>query len=164
MTTFERYFIDDKETHIEKKIPYYTFITKKENCIKVLKAFGINEEFSHIINGHTPVKSAEGESPVRAEGKLLVIDGGFAKAYREKTGKAGYTLAYNSRGLVLNANNTPPSIKDAVRFGEDLQSEIIVDARTNDRKTVADTDIGKELRNQIEALKALLEDYRKHNI
>ena len=164
MTTFERYFIDDKETHIEKKIPYYTFITEKKNCEKILKAFGIEEEFSHVINGHTPVKSKDGESPVRAEGKLLVIDGGFAKAYREKTGKAGYTLAYNSRGLVLNANNTPPSIKDAVRFGEDLQSEIIVDARTLDRKTVADTDIGKELRCQIEALKALLEEYRKHNI
>ena len=164
MTTFERYFIDDKETHKENKIPYYKSIVKKENCEKILKAFGIEDEFSHIINGHTPVKSKDGETPVRAGGKLLIIDGGFAKAYREKTGKAGYTLSYNSRGLILNANNPLTSIKDAIKYGEDIQSEIIVDDRVLERKTVADTDIGKELKRQIEALKALLEEYRKRNI
>ena len=164
MTTFERYFIDDKETHIENKIPYYSFIVKKENCEKLLKSFGIDDEFSHIINGHTPVNMKEGESPVRAGGKLLVIDGGFAKAYRKKTGKAGYTLSYNSRGLVLNANNPFNSIRDAIKYSEDIQSEIIVDARTTERKTVADTDIGKNLREQIDALKALLKEYRKHSI
>lgn len=164
MTTFERYFIDEKETHKENKIPYYSYIVKKENCEKLLKSFGIEDEFAHVINGHTPISMKDGESPVRAGGKLLIIDGGFAKAYREKTGKAGYTLAYNSRGLVLNANHPFNSIRDAIRFGEDIQSEIIVDARTTERKTVADTDIGKDLRGQIDALKDLLEEYKKHSI
>ena len=164
MTTFERYFINDKTTHKENKIPYYSYVVKKENCEKLLKAFGIDNEFSHIINGHTPVNMKDGESPVRAGGKLLVIDGGFAKAYREKTGKAGYTLSYNSRGLVLNANNPFNSIRDAIKYSEDIQSEIIVDARTTERKTVADTDTGRELQGQIDALKALLKEYKKHSI
>lgn len=164
MTTFEQYFVDEKETHKEKKIPYYKFVKRKENCEKILKSFGIEDEFSHIVNGHTPVKAKDGESPVRADGKLLVIDGGFAKAYREKTGEAGFTLSYNSYGLALNANKPLTSIQDAIENEEDIDAEIIVDDKVVTRKLVEDTDQGKELRRKINVLKALLEEYKKGNI
>ena len=103
-TTFERYFIDDKLTHKENKNYYYQYQNDEHLCNKILKDFGISSDDGHIINGHIPVKAKDGESPVRANGKLIVIDGGFAKSYQKSTGLAGYTLTYNSHGLVLAAN------------------------------------------------------------
>lgn len=164
MTTFEQYFIDEKESHKENKIPYYKYVTSKRNCERILKEFRIEDEFSHIINGHTPVKAKDGESPVRADGKLLVIDGGFAKAYREKTGEAGFTLSFNSYGLALNANKPLTSIQEAIENEEDIQCEIIVDDKVTKRKLVEDTDQGKQIKEQIQSLKALLEAYKKHSI
>lgn len=164
MATFERYLIDAKETHKEREIGYYKLTEKKEICIKILKEFGIDDEYSHIINGHVPVKAKDGESPIKAEGKLLRIDGGLAKSFRERTGEAGYTLSYNSYGLVLSANKPFESIQKAVEDESDLKTEIIIDDRVTKRKMVGDTDIGKELKNQIDALMALLDAYRKGKI
>lgn len=160
MTTFEQYFVDDKASHKEHKIPYYEYIIKEEFCQKILKDFGINEEFSHIINGHVPVKAKDGESPVKANGKLLVIDGGFAKGYREKTGEAGFILSYNSYGLMLNANKTFESIQKVIETEDEVPTEIIVSDHIVDRKRVGDTDIGAELKEQIECLTELLKWYR----
>lgn len=158
MTTFEQYFVDEKESHKEKKIPYYTYISNEDYCKKVLEDFGIKEEFSHIINGHVPVKASE--SPVKANGKLLVIDGGFAKGYREKTGEAGFILSYNSYGLVLNANKTFETIQKVIETEDEVPTEIIVSDRIIKRKRVGDTDIGKELKEQIDCLTELLDAYR----
>lgn len=162
MTTFEQYFIDDKESHKEHKIPYYLYITDEKFCKKILKDFGVKEEFSHIINGHVPVKA--NESPVKANGKLLVIDGGFAKGYREKTGEAGFILSYNSYGLVLNANKTFESIQKVIETEDEVPTEIIVSDQIVKRKRVGDTDIGKEIKEQIDCLSELLESYRKGKI
>ena len=100
MTTFERYFIDDKATHKEVSNPYYSLRNEEATCKRVLAAFGLNPETSHIVNGHVPVKVSKGESPIKANGRLFVIDGGFAKAYQKVTGIAGYTLIYNSHGMI----------------------------------------------------------------
>ncbi len=159
MTTFEQYFIDDKESHKEPKIPYYTYVTDEKFCKKILRDFGVKEEFSHIINGHVPVKAKDGESPVKANGKLLVIDGGFAKSYRKRTGEAGYVLAYNSYGLVLTANKTFESIQKVIETEDEIPTEIVVNDKSVKRKRVGDTDIGKELKEQIACLKELLEFY-----
>ena len=164
MTTFEQYFIDEKETHKENKIPYYTYITDEEFCEKIIKDFGIEEKFSHIINGHTPVKEKDGESPVRANGRLLVIDGGFAKGYREKTGKAGFVLSYNSYGLVLSANKVFESIQKVIDTEDEIPTEIIVRDETLKRRRIRDTDIGKELQEQIDCLEELLEAYRSGKV
>ncbi len=160
MTTFEQYFIDDKESHIEHKIPYYRFITDEEFCKKILKDFGIKEEFSHIINGHVPVKAKDGESPVKANGKLLVIDGGFAKSYRERTGEAGYVLSYNSYGLILSVNKTFESIQKVIENEDEVPTEIVVSDKSIKRRRVGDTDIGKDIKAQILCLEKLLEYYR----
>jgi fructose-1,6-bisphosphatase-3 len=160
MTTFEQYFIDDKSAHKENKMPYYKFAHNKEWCEKILAEFGICDEFSHIINGHTPVKCKEGDTPVKADGKLLIIDGGFAKAYREKTGHAGYTLSYNSYGLMLTSNQPLTSIQEVIKHEEDLKGEIVVDDRVLKRKKVEDTDVGKEINEKIKILKMLLEEYK----
>ena len=126
MATFESYFVKDKETHKEEKNPYYYLSQNEEICNKILKEFGLEEKDSHIVNGHIPVKAKDGESPVRANGKLLVIDGGFAKSYQEKTGNAGYILTYNSNGLLLSQNKPFESVEKAIREEKDIISEIIV--------------------------------------
>lgn len=162
--TFERYFIDDKETHIEKKNPYFTLIENEEICDKVLKEFGLESKNSHIINGHIPVKEKDGESPIRANGKLLVIDGGFAKSYRSQTGRSGYTLTYNSYGLILSANEPFDSKTDAIREGIDIKYDIMVNEKETERKRVADTDVGKEIQEEIDDLKLLLKAYREGKI
>ena len=164
MTTFERYFLNDKEVKKENKIPYYKYILDEKYCIKLLRDFGIKEEFSHIVNGHVPVKASDGESPVKANGKLLVIDGGFAKSYRERTGEAGYVLAYNSYGLVLTANKTFETIEKVIETENDVPTEIVVNDKSLKRKRVGDTDIGKELKEQIACLTELLEYYRNGKI
>lgn len=159
MATFESYFVKDKEMSREQKNPYYTLTNKEEICNKILKEFGLNENESHIVNGHVPVKAKEGESPIRGNGKLLVIDGGFAKSYHKKTGNAGYVLTYNSNGLLLSQNKPFESVEDAVKEEKDIISEIVVKKKGIVRKTVNDTDIGSTLKAEIRDLEELLKYY-----
>ena len=160
MATFERYFIKNEETHIEKKNPYYEFRDSEEMCNMIFKEFNLNPSESRIINGHVPVKDRFGESPVKSNGKLIVIDGGFAKAYRKETGISGYTLIYNSYGLQLICHESFRSIEDAFSKEADIHSSMRIVEKL-DRKKVGDTDIGKDLKNQINDLKLLLDAYRK---
>ena len=162
--TFERYFVIEKETHAETKNPYFTLVEQEEICNKILKEFKLDVKKSHIINGHIPVKEKDGESPIKANGKLLVIDGGFAKSYRGQTGRAGYTLTYNSYGLILAANEAFDSKADAIREETDIKYDIMVNAKETERKRVADTDIGKYLQEEIEDLKLLLKAYKEGKI
>ena len=157
--TFERYFIEEKETHKENKNPYYKLINNEEICDKILQEFNLDPSESHIINGHVPVKEKDGESPIRGNGKLLVIDGGFAKSYRKQTGRAGYTLTYNSYGLMLSANEPFDSKMDAIINEKDIKYDIMVKPDVSTRKIVADTDIGTELKKEIEGLKMLYTAY-----
>ena len=145
MTTFERYFIADKATHKEPKNPYYHLLEQEEIVNKILREFGLKDEDSHIINGHVPVETKRGESPVKCNGKLLIIDGGFSKAYQPKTGIAGYTLIYNSYGLLLAAHQPFESVEKAVQNGSDIHSHMMLVQHVNLRRTVADTDVGKEM-------------------
>lgn len=160
MRTFERYFIDDKKIHKENKNPYYQFINKKEKCEMILREFGLNPETSRIINGHVPVKVKEGESPVKADGKLFMIDGGFSKAYRKTTGIAGYTLVYNSYGIKIISLAPFESQEKAIKEGADILSSTVVFDEIREITKVKDTDIGKELQRQIDDLKKLLISYR----
>jgi len=159
MATFESYFIQDKQTHKEEKNPYYYLANQEEICDKILKAFGLEGEEAHIVNGHIPVKAKDGESPLRANGKMLVIDGGFAKSYQVKTGNAGYILTYNSYGLLLSQNKPFESVEKAIKEEKDIISEIVVKKTGVIRKTVGDTDIGKRLKKEIEDLAELLKCY-----
>ena len=160
MRTFERYFIDDKKIHKENKNPYYAFINEKETCVMILREFGLNPENSHIINGHVPVKVKEGESPVKADGKLFMIDGGFSKAYRKTTGIAGYTLVYNSYGIKIISLAPFESQEKAIKEGADILSSTVVFDEIREITKVKDTDIGKELQKQIDDLKKLLISYK----
>ena len=160
MTTFERYFIADKATHQEPKNPYYRLLEEEEVVNRILSEFGLEGAEAHIINGHIPVEAKRGESPVKCGGKLLIIDGGFSKAYQPKTGIAGYTLIYNSYGLVLAAHEPFESVEKAVQDGSDIASHTILVQHVVRRKLVADTDIGRELRTSIRDLEALLQAYR----
>ena len=160
MRTFERYFIDDKKIHKENKNPYYMFINKKEKCEMILREFGLNPENSHIINGHVPVKVKEGESPVKADGKLFMIDGGFSKAYRKTTGIAGYTLVYNSYGIKIISLAPFESQEKAIKEGADILSSTVVFDEIREITKVKDTDIGKDLQKQIDDLKKLLISYK----
>ena len=159
MATFERYFLADKETHKEKKNPYYHMLEEEEVVDRILTEFGLPAQGSHIINGHVPVKQREGESPVKCSGKVLVIDGGFSKAYQKETGIAGYTLIYNSYGLILAAHEPFESTEAAIEKESDIRSESIIVKRVSARKLVGDTDIGKELKEKIKDLERLLEAY-----
>ena len=162
MKTFERYFIDDKSIHVERKNPYYSYCNEESTCRKILEEFGLNPNISHIINGHVPVKTLKGESPVKANGRLYIIDGGFSKAYQKETGIAGYTLIYNSYGLKIVAHEPFESVEKAVKEGRDIISStrLIEDTSIN-RIRVKDTDIGKELQTQVNDLKKLLNAYNK---
>ena len=160
MATFESYFVKEKETHYEEKNPYYTWMNQEEVCNRILQEFGLTEENSHIVNGHIPVKAKSGEVPIRANGKLLIIDGGFAKSYREKTGNAGYILSYNSNGLLLSQNKPFESVEKAIREEKDIISELVVEQTETKRKTVGDTDIGKRLKQEIADLEELLTLYQ----
>lgn len=159
--TFERYFLAEKELHKENKNPYYSKVDDEKICNKILENFGADIEEGHIINGHIPVKVKDGESPVRAKGKLIVIDGGFSKAYQPTTGIAGYTLTYNSNGLVLAVNEPFESKQKAIEEGSDIKSEIILQENVKMRKRVKDTDIGSRLCKEIDELKMLLSAYRE---
>ena len=159
MATFETYFIKDQETHKEEKNPYFYLSGQEKIANQILQEFGLEEKESHIVNGHIPVKAKNGESPIRANGKLLVIDGGFAKSYQEKTGNAGYILTYNSYGLLLSQNKPFESVEKAIEEEKDIISEIIVKKTGVTRKTVGDTDIGKRIKTEIEDLTDLMKFY-----
>ena len=160
MKTFERYFIDDKATHKETKNPYHKLVNDEKICDKIFENFGLNPRTSHIINGHIPVKVKEGESPIRANGKLLIIDGGFSRAYQSTTGIAGYTLTYNSYGMKLASHLKFTSKEAAIKDGTDMISSHIIVETKSKRMKVKDTDIGKSIQTQINDLKKLLKAYR----
>ncbi len=160
MATFERYFIGDKSTHKEKKGFYYTIIEDIDTCKKVLTEFGLCGDNSHIINGHVPVKFSQGESPIKASGKRLVIDGGFSKAYQRETGIAGYTLIYNSFGLQMVQHQPFESTNKNSTSVRDIISTKFVVEQVTKRIKVRDTDIGLELQKQVKSLKELLFAYR----
>lgn len=161
MTTFERYFVEDKETHKEKKNSYYRLMDNEEVLNHILEEFGLNTETSHIINGHVPVELKKGETPIKCKGKLLIIDGGFSKAYHDKTGIAGYTLVANSHGMCLVSHDLFESKESAIRNESDIFSDSIVVETAPHRIRVADTDIGIELRSSIEQLENLLKAYHE---
>lgn len=164
MATFERYFLDDKELHKEKKNPYYELLEDEETVNNILREFDLDPEESHIINGHVPVKTKKGESPVKCNGKVLVIDGGFSKAYQKETGIAGYTLIYNSHGMILAAHDPFESTEAAIEKENDIHAKSVTVKRMAERKLVGDTDIGKELKEQIKDLERLLTSYRTGRI
>ena len=164
MATFERYFLAEKETHKEKKNPYYCLLENEKVVNRIMDEFGLQNECRHIINGHVPVKTKNGESPIKCGGKVLVIDGGFSRAYQKETGIAGYTLIYNSYGLILAAHEPFESTEAAIEKESDIHSDSIVVKRVLERKLVGDTDIGKDLKEQIEDLECLLEAYRSGKI
>jgi fructose-1,6-bisphosphatase III len=162
MTTFERYFIKDKATHRERKNPYYHLRENEEICRKILTEFDLNPDHGHIINGHTPVKEIEGENPIKANGKMIVIDGGFSKAYQSTTGIAGYTLLYNSYGMQLVAHKHFNSKEDVLLNGTDVLSiKRVVDEELK-RKKVRETNVGEKLLQEISILNSLRE-YRYMN-
>ena len=160
MTTFERYFIADKTTHTEEKGYYFDYQNKRETCEMILKEFGLEGPDTHIINGHVPVKAVKGESPMRADGKLIVIDGGFSRAYQSSTGIAGYTLIFNSQGIQLVQHEPFESAKAVIEKGSDIQSVTVIRGFISNRMLVRDTDNGKLLIGQVDDLKKLLDAYR----
>lgn len=160
MATFERYFIADKETHVEEKGYYFKLRDNEEVIDHILDAFGVVGSNRHIINGHVPVRTLKGENPIKANGKLMVIDGGFSKAYHNETGIAGYTLVYHSRGFQLVQHEPFTSTEDAIQRGTDIKSTTQIVEMSNRRMLVADTDIGVELSKQIDDLEELLFAYR----
>ena len=160
MATFERYFLQDAETHIEKKNPYYSLLENEKGINQILEEFGLDPAVSHIVNGHVPVKRKDGENPVKCGGKVLVIDGGFSKAYQKETGIAGYTLIFNSYGLLLVAHEPFESTESAIAKEKDIHSETMIVKRVRERLLVGDTDIGEELKRQVKDLERLLVAYR----
>ncbi len=161
MATFERYFIEDKETHKEEGNSYYKLRDDKDTCCRILKEFGLDPEVSHIVNGHVPVKVTKGESPVKAEGKLFVIDGGMSRPYQKVTGIAGYTLIYDSYNLILAEHAPFESRRKAIEDEDDIVSIRNMIEHANVRIRVGDTDIGVSLKEQIDNLNRLLDAYRK---
>lgn len=160
MSTFERYFVSDKTAHKEEKGYYFRLRDNEAVIDSIMDAFGLTGNNRHIINGHVPVHVANGENPIKANGKLMVIDGGFSEAYHKETGIAGYTLVYHSRGFQLVQHEPFTSAKDAVLRGTDIKSTTQIIEMSNRRMLVADTDKGTELRQQIDDLKNLLYAYR----
>jgi len=161
MTTFERYFIEDEKTHKEHLDSYYNFRDNKDTCKMILEEFDLDPSISHIVNGHVPVKVRKGESPIKADGMLLVIDGGMSKPYQKETGIAGYTLMYDSYSLILIQHAPFVSRQVAIEKELDIVSSRSLVTRQNSRILVGDTDIGKDIKNQIADLKKLLDAYRK---
>lgn len=164
MTTFERYFIDDKEAHKETKNSYYSMTDDEEILNRILKEFGLDTKKSHIINGHVPVELKKGETPIKCDGKLLIIDGGFSKAYQSKTGIAGYTLVANSHGMRLVAHEPFESMEAAILHESDIFSDSTIVEIAPVRIRVSDTDIGIDLKERIKQLEQLLQAYRDGTI
>lgn len=164
MATFERYFLAEKEMHVEKKNPYYALLENEKVIDGILREFGLDPAEAHIVNGHVPVRKKDGENPVKCNGKVMVIDGGFSKAYQKETGIAGYTLIFNSYGILLVAHEPFESTEAAIEKENDIHSEIMVVKRVMDRILVGDTDVGKDLKEQIHDLECLLAAYRNGEI
>lgn len=165
MATFERYFIADKETHVEHNGAYKELKERADICEKILREFGVKDPArGHIINGHIPVKTIKGESPIRAGGRLLMIDGGYSKVYQTTTGIAGYTLIYNSQSLKLVQHEPFSTREQAVKYGLDILSETQVLEFSESRQYVRDTDQGAELKEKIDDLRQLLEAYRNGSV
>ena len=160
MATFERYFLTDKTTYKEKKGFYFQLRDNEQVCDQILDAFGVTGDNRHIINGHVPVHASKGENPIKANGKLMVIDGGFSEAYHNETGIAGYTLVYHSRGFQLVQHEPFMNAQDAIQRGLDIKSTTQLVELSAHRMLVADTDKGTELRSQIADLRELLYAYR----
>ena len=164
MTTFERRLIKDESIWAEPKNAYYKYYNDPAVCDVLLREFGLEGPHCHIINGHIPVKSKKGESPVKGGGKLLVIDGGFCKAYQKTTGIAGYTLIYNSSCFRLVSHEPFAGRASAIRKNRDIVSSSVVFERLESRMKIAGTDIGRQLQEQIDDLMALLGAYRSGEI
>ncbi|MCI1721929.1 MAG: fructose-1,6-bisphosphatase [Lachnospiraceae bacterium] len=164
MATFERYFLKEPETHEEIKNPYYSLLDDEKVIDSILKEFGLEGAHSHIINGHVPVQAKKGESPMKCGGKVLVIDGGFSKAYQGETGIAGYTLIFNSWGMMLVAHEPFTSTEEAIRKGSDIHSDRTIVEQMPRRLKVGDTDNGRQLKERISELEELLEAYRSGRI
>ncbi|MDD3410832.1 MAG: fructose-bisphosphatase class III, partial [Eubacteriales bacterium] len=159
--TFERAFLLDQSTWEEPMDPYYRHCETEEGCNRVLREFELSTEESHIINGHTPIKVKEGESPIKAGGRLIVIDGGFCRSLQKRTGIAGYTLIANSHGLRISAHQPFTSIAAALEDNDDIHSDPQIFFTYRKRMMIADTDNGHALQRRIEMLEALLKAYRK---
>lgn len=162
MTTFERYFIEDSSAHKEIKNAYYRLRDDVGICNRILAEFHLDIENSHVINGHTPVKEKNGENPIKADGKLIVIDGGFSKAYQSTTGIAGYTLLYNSYGMELVSHQPFTSKQDAIRNGTDIISTKRVVKIATHRRKVRETNIGQNLETSKQDLITLLKNYDQY--
>ena len=158
--TFERTYVLDENTWFEQSNPYYKFYHEEKICNMILHEFGLYSERSHIINGHTPVRTSKGEHPVRADGKLLVIDGGFCKSYHKTTGIAGYTLIFNSHGIRIKSHQPFQSVYAALTENKDIESKSELVETEKERLMVRDTDDGKKIKEDIEGLKMLLRAYR----
>ena len=160
MTTFERRFIRDESSWTEPKNPYYTHYNDPAACGMLLKEFGLNGPHCHIINGHVPVKAKKGESPIKGGGKLIVIDGGFCKAYQPTSGIAGYTLIFNSRNMRIVSHHPFAGRLEAIHHNHDIANDSLIFEKMDKRVKVSDTDQGKELQQRVDDLMALLEAYR----
>ena len=158
--TFERTYVLDENTWFEQSNPYYKFYHEEKICNMILHEFGLYSERSHIINGHTPVRTSKGEHPVRANGKLLVIDGGFCKSYHKTTGIAGYTLIFNSHGIRIKSHQPFQSVYAALTENKDIESKSELVETEKERLMVRDTDSGKKIKEDIDGLKMLLQAYR----
>lgn len=158
--TFERTYVLDENTWFEQSNPYYKFYHEEKICNMILHEFGLYSERSHIINGHTPVRTSKGEHPIRAEGKLLVIDGGFCKSYHKTTGIAGYTLIFNSHGIRIKSHQPFQSVYAALTENKDIESKSELVETEKERLMVRDTDSGKKIKEDIDGLKMLLQAYR----
>lgn len=158
--TFERTFISDKSAWHEEQNPYYCLYHERATCENILAEFGLNSPYAHIVNGHTPVRTVRGELPIRADGKLLVIDGGFCRDYHDTTGIAGYTLIFNSHGLRLKAHQPFESVEAALRANRDIRSHSEIVETERYRVMVDDTDAGEHIRGQIADLFRLLQMYK----
>ena len=164
MTTFERYFLSKCEAWDEHKGAYFSLADNEQVCKNILKEFGLNPATGRIVNGHVPVRTIKGETPMRANGKRFVIDGGFSKPYQEKTGIAGYTLIYNSHGIQLVEHESFESREQAILSGSDIHSRTLLQDFSDHRIRIKDTDKGKELLEQITSLEQLLNSYRNGSI
>lgn len=164
MTTFERYFIADESTHVETKDIYYTLIDNRETAEKIFDEFGVKGENRHIINGHVPIHHQEGENPVKCGGRVIIIDGGFSRPYHKVTGIAGYTLIYNSYGLMLTAHEPFRSVGEAIKDCTDMQTHRVASEVADRRILVGDTDNGAKIKESISDLKELINAYRSGEV